>query len=874
MDKRKKAEHAIEPLGRQASDLTGAMVARLLAEIQAEHQGQGAQTVDSILARARSLQAHAETANIPASERAAALNTCAVGFAYVFERRHCISDLDEAIATWRSSLGLVRRAQVIRGGLLANLARAIYLRYLDGHESADFHAAVRSWRRAIAATEADSPLRRSLIGAVHSALYDRYLTTGQLSDLRRVIDAVRSELAARMTDDDLHARLLDTLGQLLVERYRRSHSLANADAAVESLTARLQGGTNRAADLVQAGANFRASYKAHGDPIWLDLAIRAFDLSIQADLVGLNAALANGEKGGALRARYRLTHKPSDIARSISAYRQAVSLAFADPVDRARNLNNLSGAFESRYLVTHQPRDCAFALSSIAASLALTPADSPLRARRLQNLGHCQRALFDVVHRPADLDAAIEAYQEGLKLLPEDSEDRAIWLEELGQDLRSRFELTASVTDLVASIDACRNAILATADKDPAIPQRVDQLVARLVRCHHLTGSVQDLNEAIAADENLLATTEAPASILSKRLARLGTSLFYRHGYTHSLADLERSIIADRRALELAGEGEERAWRLSGLAADLRQHFEVVGSEESLTEATHLAQEGLDLLPKGDPNRALVLNNSANCLRGMFAITRDAACLTGAIARSEEAISISNADDLEKVRALEGLAIDLTWRHDTSAGDGSDIDRVITCHLQALSLLTPSTSLGPIIMGNLAGSYRTRYERTGNAADLDASIRFYRSACEEGRRLGAGLALAVAADWSRWAGDRGSWIEATEASEFGLEAVDELVRVQSARAHKELFLRDADGLSAQSAYAWARTGDHVKAVVSAERGRGVLLAEALRTWQELRQLEREGHVELVRRFQELAAARSAVVLRGVAELSWDTRHAD
>jgi CHAT domain-containing protein len=66
-----------------------------------------------------------------------------------------------------------------------------------------------------------------------------------------------------------------------------------------------------------------------------------------------------------------------------------------------------------------------------------------------------------------------------------------------------------------------------------------------------------------------------------------------------------------------------------------------------------------------------------------------------------------------------------------------------------------------------------------------------------------------------------------EAYGLGLEAMDRLFRVQLLRRHRETWLLAAEGLPLRAAYALAADGDPAAAAVTVERGRALLLSDAL-----------------------------------------------
>jgi len=122
-------------------------------------------------------------------------------------------------------------------------------------------------------------------------------------------------------------------------------------------------------------------------------------------------------------------------------------------------------------------------------------------------------------------------------------------------------------------------------------------------------------------------------------------------------------------------------------------------------------------------------------------------------------------------------------------------------------------------------------------------------ACAEGLDSNPGEALKVARTWGEWAAGRAAWAEAAMAFEFGVSALENLFRNQPLRTHKEVWLAAAENMTTSAGYALARNGDPGSAALALERGRSLLLSEALRRGRtDLRRLAEQGYAGLSDRF--------------------------
>jgi hypothetical protein len=124
--------------------------------------------------------------------------------------------------------------------------------------------------------------------------------------------------------------------------------------------------------------------------------------------------------------------------------------------------------------------------------------------------------------------------------------------------------------------------------------------------------------------------------------------------------------------------------------------------------------------------------------------------------------------------------------------------------------------------------------------------------------------LRAARSWGTWAGRRERWHEAAEAYTFGTAAADRLFQVQLVREHSETILRLTATLHANAAYALDKSGNSPAAAVAVERGRAVLLSEALeRDRADLQRLLETGHRDLADRYRR-AALRLSILMRPAA----------
>ena len=134
----------------------------------------------------------------------------------------------------------------------------------------------------------------------------------------------------------------------------------------------------------------------------------------------------------------------------------------------------------------------------------------------------------------------------------------------------------------------------------------------------------------------------------------------------------------------------------------------------------------------------------------------------------------------------------------------------------------------PGYLGNLARALRdVALARPEDRAAIDRAITASRDGVDAADLVSAELALDSALGWGSFAEGIEDWSTASEAWARAWRSLMALLDRQDVRAHKELWLRQTQGLAAAWAYTCVRLGDPQGAVSALESAQGVLLREGL-----------------------------------------------
>jgi len=421
------------------------------------------------------------------------------------------------------------------------------------------------------------------------------------------------------------------------------------------------------------------------------------------------------------------------------------------------------------------------------------------------------------------------------------------------------------------------------------------------VRASETLGSEDDLNTAIAAWQEYLPVVAADDRNRAGYLGSLAIALSIRHLRHGSRSDLDASIELTNAALALTGPREpNRSVYLNNLGNALTYRYRLLGDIGDLDASLDAWTEAIRQLPDEHPAQTMHYANRGDGFVDRYTRSHDAADLEKGLADSQSALSRTSADDPSRASYLSNHANGLAMRF-ALFGDIKDLNTAIDEASTAVGLTARGNRALPPMLVSLAQRLLDRYARTKQAPDLraaltqaraadalvqddnphrpaivvvladclaracqlpdseiapDDAVTAYREACVRGLRSHPDAAVKSAREWSQWAAERHAWREVAEAAEYGLRAMDMLVRVQGFRQDKESRLRDVRGLGTLGAYAYAKLGDTERAAVVVERGRGVLLADSLAVRTTLNRLGSTGHKDLVDAYQAAANLRA------------------
>jgi CHAT domain-containing protein len=585
------------------------------------------------------------------------------------------------------------------------------------------------------------------------------------------------------------------------------------------------------AAMTETGGVLLRRYWARGEVKDLSQAIdftqQAVDL---ADDDHPNKAAMLNNLATMLTDRYKRCGKLADLKVAIQSAQQAVDLTPNGSLDQAVYLSNLGRSLVERYKDSNNLQDLEDAISAAQQAVDLTPDGSPNQVLYLNNLGAMLADRYKRSDELADLEEAISAAQQAVDLTPDESPDKAFYLGNLGNRLSDLYDRSGQLADLEEAISISQQVLALTPYGSPDQARHLTNLSIMLADCYKRCGKLTDVEEAISAAQQAVDLTPEGSPDKAGRLNNLGIRLADYYDRSGDFADLERAISAVQQAVALTPEGSlHQAMHLNSLSAMLGDRYKHSRDPQDLEEAISAAQQAVALTPDGSPYKAGRLANLGNRLNDRYYRSNDLADLEEAVSAAKQALALTPHSSPDKAGHLHNLGNRLTNRYEYS-NDLADLKEAISAAQQAVKLTPENSPNKAGYLNNLGYMLVYRFKRSGQLADLKdlkEGQRLFQQAIQLGKLSSPDTVIKASRSWGRWALERREWEESAEAFQPGLETIDLLVRQHALRSSKEDWLREAQGIPAQYAYALQRTGNTSQALQVIESGRARLLSEQL-----------------------------------------------
>ncbi|QXJ23347.1 CHAT domain-containing protein [Actinomadura graeca] len=302
--------------------------------------------------------------------------------------------------------------------------------------------------------------------------YNRAVVRGSEQDAQAAVTRLRGVLVDLPFDEDrLRPRCMDVLSRSLVWLHGHGSENVDLDEAVDlardALVDLASASPYRDAVRVMLASALRARYRTSGRPADMAEAIGLLEAT-SAPRVFLGArSYGHSLHGMLLRERYARTGDETDLHRSLESHERAVAEAPEGCRSWLLALNNQANAFQAVYSLRGDVAYLRRALTVLRIVVEATdPADRSYAAR-LNNLGNSLSSAYEETKDRAYLDQSIDLYAKALEITsPTDAELSSRHLD-LARSLTARHAARGRRKDYKDAVRHLRIACLTGLDRSP-----------------------------------------------------------------------------------------------------------------------------------------------------------------------------------------------------------------------------------------------------------------------------------------------------------------------------------------------------------------------------------------------------------------------
>ncbi|KAF4437171.1 Tetratricopeptide-like helical [Fusarium acutatum] len=521
------------------------------------------------------------------------------------------------------------------------------------------------------------------------------------------------------------------------------------------------------ADLAHAAREAYARFQLDDDVDTLTQAIGC--LKIVNDHVQLPSVLA--DLGVYLHDRYGLTGNLPDLEEAIVFEYESLARIDSDHTGRARIFNNLGQFYNSRFESTSTPSDLqqAIAQTHLAVMEAVKHDDEaapqyldyllePIttqtsyyatendsteafgqveeildvgrniaKPRHYDQIANLYYIKSEITSQLPELLKAISSAKSALDATGDDANYRAIRLTNLANYQLTLYEKTFQGDILRDAIQNTREAVeLASDGTDNGLVEKM-ALASALHHNYHWSGQVNDLDEAIGIGLQVVTATRPHDEDWMDRMQNL--SLFVRTGFKADgvTDDLTAAIDLLQQAMNNESLPLEAQSRSAAMALDLLEvKYEATRSDQDFTLALNTYNTAIHHQPEGDAipddiwkRQSRATARISTLFRKRFEYFNHPRDIDTSVIFARRILSVENPPDVTDCTSALARAL---WTDFRSRGRMEKLDEAVDLAKSIVQCQSPRGADFPGYLNNLSGICQTRYDVTGNEADLQTCL--------------------------------------------------------------------------------------------------------------------------------------------------------
>ncbi|MET8197970.1 hypothetical protein [Micromonospora taraxaci] len=513
------------------------------------------------------------------------------------------------------------------------------------------------------------------------------------------------------------------------------------------------GTAERSALLADLSAALQSRFFHTGDVADLSEAIEVTRVATRETPAGQAMwSLCWNNLGASLRVRYEATGDLADLDESIRAFRTvADDRATVTSPAHIGAVSNLGVALRQRYEVRGDAEDIDEAVARSREALTLANDIGLEKRELLSNLAAALgvRNRINATTRVETDDNAdeIALLRQAIAEPAPDVEQDQVDRQRLALALRRRFERGRRPEDIVEAIALLR-ALTSDATSSPhGLPIFVNSLAGALLA--QLRASEDGSDDAEKLESEALRMARWAVELTPAGHYGHGTALIIVRDVLHhrwqrcrSSEDLNEIIALDQSVV--AG-GPPAGWplavNLNWLGVDLSVRYRSHGDRADFDAAMAAYRAAANAAPSGHAEHARALALSALAQQEESEQVAGVDHLDAAIAGFEAALDVTPRDDPEWAHRAFLKSVNLRIRYER-AGNLADLNESVRLGRLAVAASTDSDIIGEML-SHLGASLRTRHQRLGDSQDLRLAIAIGRSAVMATRSAEIGHAVAL-----------------------------------------------------------------------------------------------------------------------------------
>jgi tetratricopeptide (TPR) repeat protein len=321
-----------------------------------------------------------------------------------------------------------------------------------------------------------------------------------------------------------------------------------------------------------------------------------------------------------------------------------------------------------------------------------------------------------------------------------DTLSRSFWQTASLRDINESIAYGQNAMDMYSATGTIREWSVCAGSVACALQQRADTFA-----------SEADLDLSILLLRKLVTLPHEHNPLLELCQSRLCTALKIRFQWKSDIKDIDEAIDWGRKSISAPISDSDLPLILSSLALALVERFEYLNTStesaklqldrnhEDAEEIVEYAEKALALVPEGHPDLPSFQSSLALALWRKGTYTASIHDMRSAIQYQTAAMDNTAADNINLARYLYNqgrMQLEAFLMQTSHSLELPLINESITCCQRAVNITPPTHPKWKGYVDGLVASLHTRYESTGNMADLDAVVLCLKNALKGSESMG------------------------------------------------------------------------------------------------------------------------------------------